>query len=181
MLNNNHLAGLLTQTQETFGLWLRVTDHFDCRSQLLLAQRQSSALLGVSATLLCGVQETLYSEDLSARAAAVSLISAGYFDSANFTRLLERPALLSITTRLLREDGRKSIDVSLAAVGLFCALSCFTQLHSNLLENQAGARTLELLSFTLQRIRLQVRVLSCIYSMGSCSLAPPSDVCIYDY
>ena len=107
-------------------------------------------------------QEQLYSEDLPTRAAAVGRICSTLETSTNMTVLLQRPALLSVLARLLREDGRKSLDLCLGIVGLFCALSYFQQLQSNLVENQVGARTLDLLSLSIQRARLQVRADNCI-------------------
>ena len=104
---------------------------------------------------LC-LQEGLYSDDLQARSAAVAKICVVFQDSTNLTVLLQRPALLSVLARLMREDGRKSLDLSLSTVGLFCALSYFTQLQGMLLEHQVGARTLDILTFSIQRACLQV-------------------------
>ena len=92
-------------------------------------------------------QESLYSDSLQKREAAVRDLCSVFRQSSNLSLLLQRPALLSVLARLVREDGRKSVDVSLGALSLFCVLSHFPQLQHHVLEHQVGARTITILAF----------------------------------
>lgn len=106
---------------------------------------------------LVALQEQLYGQDAKERAIAILRICTLLQDSSYAQQALQRPALISLLARLLREDGKRSLDVCLCVVAFFCALSSFAQLQGHLLENQVGARTIEILSVCAQRTSLQVR------------------------
>ncbi len=50
--------------------------------------------------------------------------------------LLSRDSLLGILARLLREDGRKSLELAGALASCFYCLSAFSQLQRPLLDHQ---------------------------------------------
>lgn len=60
-------------------------------------------------------------------------------------------SLLPTLARLLREDGRRSLELSAAVAGAFYALSCARQLHRPIGELQVGALLLELCQLEVQR------------------------------
>lgn len=60
-------------------------------------------------------------------------------------------SLLPSLARLLREDGRRSLELSANVAGVFFALSCGRQLHRTIGELQVGALLLELCQLEVQR------------------------------
>jgi hypothetical protein len=65
--------------------------------------------------------------------------------------LLSHPSLLPTLMRLLREDGKRSLDLSAAVAAAFYSLSCLRQLHRVVGELQVGALLLELCQLEVQR------------------------------
>jgi hypothetical protein len=60
-------------------------------------------------------------------------------------------SLLPSLARLLREDGRRSLELSASVAAVFFALSCDRQLHRTIGELQVGALLLELCQLEVQR------------------------------
>lgn len=64
---------------------------------------------------------------------------------------MSHPSLLPTLARLLREDGRRSLELAGAATSAFCVLSSVRQLHRIIGELQVGALALELAQLEVQR------------------------------
>lgn len=65
--------------------------------------------------------------------------------------LASHPSLLPTLTRLLREDGARSLDLAAAVACALYALSGVRQLHRAIAELQAGALLLELCQLEVAR------------------------------
>jgi hypothetical protein len=59
--------------------------------------------------------------------------------------------LIPTVARLLREDGRRSIELAAATAEIFFVLSAMQQLHNVISELQVGALLLELCQLEVQR------------------------------
>jgi len=52
--------------------------------------------------------------------------------------MIEHESLLPLVSRILRDDYKKSLDLSLYILNVFYAYSHFTEFHQLLSENQIG-------------------------------------------
>jgi hypothetical protein len=64
---------------------------------------------------------------------------------------VQHPSLLPTLARILREDGRRSLELAGAVVSAFFALSTVRQLHAPLSELQVGAAVMELCQLEVTR------------------------------
>jgi hypothetical protein len=69
----------------------------------------------------------------------------------NLEVLLMSENLLNGLSRVLREDGRKSIDLAINIISVFFSFSHFSQFHQVLLEHQIGDMTMRLVDLELKR------------------------------
>ena len=53
--------------------------------------------------------------------------------------------------RVLREDGRKSVDLCINIISVFFALSNFSQFHEVVIEHQIGDLTMRIVDLELKR------------------------------
>lgn len=60
------------------------------------------------------------------------------FSAENMLDMLEHESLLPAVSRILRDDYKKSLDLSLFLLNVFYAYSHFTDFHGVLVENQIG-------------------------------------------
>ncbi|KAI8472723.1 MAG: kinesin-associated protein-domain-containing protein [Monoraphidium minutum] len=104
-----------------------------------------------------GYVEALYDDDLAARAAAAARIAALFADAHTTEALLSHPSLLPTLARLLREDGRRSLELAAAVAACFYSLSTMRQLHHVVGELQVGAQLLELCQLEVQRTAQRIR------------------------
>ena len=108
------------------------------------------------------MQEDLYSDDMSLKAAATAHIGVLFRRVQHLAALLQHPSLLPVLARSLREDGRWNLDLSVHGLSTFFALSCFSQLHGKLLELRIGALAMDTLELALRRVNhREVREWSC--------------------
>ncbi|GAQ89168.1 Kinesin associated protein KAP [Klebsormidium nitens] len=95
--------------------------------------------------------EQLY-EGLDEKVRATGLILQLARQTENLEGLLTHTTLLGALARVLREDGRKSLDLSLNIVGVYFAFSNFSQFHQVLVEQQIGTLTMGIIDLEVQRI-----------------------------
>ena len=65
--------------------------------------------------------------------------------------LLLHPSLVPTLARLLREDGRRSLELAAAVAGVFHVMSTMSHLHAVVSELQVGALLLDLCHLEVQR------------------------------
>ncbi|CAK9102884.1 Hypothetical protein (Fragment) [Durusdinium trenchii] len=69
--------------------------------------------------------------------------------------LADHENLLQVLSRELRENSKKSFDLSVAAVCVFLTFSHFTQFHPVLMQNQCGDVTMRVLEYESQRAQVR--------------------------
>mmetsp|Transcript_31985 Transcript_31985/g.38691 ORF Transcript_31985/g.38691 Transcript_31985/m.38691 type:complete len:802 (+) Transcript_31985:194-2599(+) len=94
--------------------------------------------------------EKLY-EEMDEKVKACYQIAQLARRTENLEVLLMSENLLSALARVLREDGRKSIDLAINIVSVFFSFSHFSQFHQVILEHQVGDMTMRLIDLELKR------------------------------
>lgn len=84
------------------------------------------------------VQEALYDEDLGVKAAAAAALAHLSRDPCALDVLQGHPALLQALSRLLREDAKKSAELSISLLMVFFALSHLPLAHALLVQVGSG-------------------------------------------
>ena len=127
-------------------------------------------------------QEDLYDEDMHVKEAAIGRISQLFLSFDALDALCKHPSLLPafarhaccphslrtglawcapmgmhVSCRVLREDSRRSADISLSIMKAFIALSTFSQLHGHLKALRVTGLTLAVLELALQEHIHRVR------------------------
>lgn len=95
--------------------------------------------------------EALYDEDLGVKATAAAALAHLSRDPCALDVLQGHPALLQALSRLLREDAKKSAELSISLLMVFFALSHLPLAHALLVQNQVGSLTMELMVLELRR------------------------------
>lgn len=65
--------------------------------------------------------------------------------------MLEHESLLGVLSRTLKDEHKKSPDLTIYLLGTFLAISNFRQFHPVLVENQIGDSTLKIVDYQLKR------------------------------
>ncbi|EFJ41855.1 hypothetical protein VOLCADRAFT_77409 [Volvox carteri f. nagariensis] len=95
--------------------------------------------------------EGLYEEDMNLKVRATGMIAQLFRNTENFETLLTHETLLQTLARVLREDGKRSIDLCTNIVSVFFSVSNFTQFHGVIMQNQVGALTMDLIDLEIKR------------------------------
>lgn len=82
--------------------------------------------------------EALYEEDMNARMAGARMLLALAKQPRNLRELCDNGTLLGMLGRVLREDWRKNVDLTVLLMQFFFCLSHFSQLHGTLSELRIG-------------------------------------------
>lgn len=85
------------------------------------------------------------------KARACGFIAALFRRPELLEPLVGHPSLLSTLGRVLRDEGKRSVELSTHVVSAFFALSSFSQFHPLILEQQIGALTMDLVDLELKR------------------------------
>ena len=104
--------------------------------------------------------ERLYDEDMAVKVDATLHVAALARRAENLDALAEHPTLPQTLARVLREDGRRSVDLATNIVSVFFALSNFSQYHPLISQNQLGDMTMRVIDLEIKRTedrRLSVR------------------------
>jgi len=100
--------------------------------------------------------ENLYDEDISSRISATRMILKLASDAGNLEDLAEHDRLLGALSRTLREDCRKSIDLAMNIMKVFCAFAVFSHFHDYLQAHQVGSNTMYMVKWELERHQSRV-------------------------
>ena len=79
------------------------------------------------------------------------------YNHGNMEAMLDHETLFGTVSRTLRDDYKKSIDLTLYLLNFFQAYSNFTQFHEYLSANQIGDTTMEIIDHEIKRYVLRVR------------------------
>lgn len=105
------------------------------------------------------VQENLYEDDLKDKAKAASCIANLFKQAQHLEPLLSHATLLPTLARVLRDDGKRSMELCIAIQSVWLVLSNFSQFHQLLIENQVGVLTLEVLDLEIKRTEHRIQVI----------------------
>jgi uncharacterized protein YPO0396 len=70
--------------------------------------------------------------------------------------MIEHESLLPAVSRILRDDYKKSLDLSLYLLNVFYAYSHFTDFHTLLIENQIGDTCMKIIEYEIKRYKTRV-------------------------
>lgn len=104
------------------------------------------------------MQENLYEEDMKVKAQAAGSIATLFKQAQHLEPLLSHATLLPTLARVLRDDGKRSVDLCIAIQSVWLVLSNFSQFHQLLIENQVGVQTLEIMDLEIKRTEHRVKV-----------------------
>ena len=108
------------------------------------------------------MQENLYEDDVKDKAKAASCIATLFKQAQHLEPLLSHATLLPTLARVLRDDGKRSVELCIAIQSVWLVLSNFSQFHQLLIDNQVGVLTLEVLDLEIRRTEHRVLVFDVI-------------------
>ena len=76
--------------------------------------------------------------------------------SENMEIMLDHETLFGTVSRTLRDDFKKSIELSLYLLNIFQAYSNYTQFHQFLLSNQIGDTTIKIIDHEIKRYVVRI-------------------------
>lgn len=97
------------------------------------------------------LQEKFYDDSLEEKTRAASRVAALACRASNLDALVSNETLLSGLARVLKEDGKRSIDLSTAVLSVFFSFSHYAQFSQAILDNQLGDATLRLVDLEMKR------------------------------
>jgi hypothetical protein len=101
--------------------------------------------------------EQFYDEQIEVKTQGSMALLYLCFSHENMEIMLEHETLFCTVSRTLRDDYKKSIDLTLYLLNIFQAYSNFTQFHEFLSTNQIGDTTMKIIDHELKRYVLRVR------------------------
>ena len=99
--------------------------------------------------------EALYDDSLAVKVNATAKIAALAQRTDQLEPFLMHEALLGALARVLRDDGRRSVDLATNVLSVFFAFSHFSQLHQVISEHQVGDATMRLMETEFKRTDLR--------------------------
>lgn len=94
--------------------------------------------------------ELLYDE-ISDKIKGSNLILQLCKDSSNLDELTKNESLLSVLSRVLREDWKKNLDLSINLVNIFQIFSEYTIFHHIVLQQKIGSLCIEMITYELKK------------------------------
>ena len=95
--------------------------------------------------------EMLYNENIDTKLKGCISILYLWFSAVNMEEMIEHESLLPAISRTLRDDFKKSLDLSLYLLNVFYAYSHFTDFHSLLIQNQVGDTCQKIIDYEIKR------------------------------
>lgn len=95
--------------------------------------------------------EQLYEDEVAVKAEATLSLLALCRNPAHLEELAQHEQLIGVMSRLLREEGRKSMELSLNVVWCFYHFSHYRDFHPVILNNQVGDMILKLILLEIKR------------------------------
>ena len=104
------------------------------------------------------LQENLYEDDVKDKARAANCIATLFRQAQHLEPLLSHATLLPTLARVLRDDGKRSVELCVGIQSVWLVLSNFSQFHQLLVENQVGVLTMEVVDLEIKRTEHRVKV-----------------------
>ncbi|KAL0039405.1 hypothetical protein WJX79_006988 [Trebouxia sp. C0005] len=101
--------------------------------------------------------ENLYEADVKDKARAANCIASLFRQAQHLEPLLSHATLLPTLARVLRDDGKRSVDLCVGIQSMWLVLSNFSQFHQLLVENQVGVLTIDILDLEIKRTEHRVK------------------------
>ncbi len=127
-------------------------------SQLAAQPRLSGTQQKQQGNIVHVLQENLYEDDVKDKARAANCIASLFRQAQHLEPLLSHATLLPTLARVLRDDGKRSVDLCVGIQSVWLVLSNFSQFHQLLVENQVGVLTIDILDLEIKRTEHRVKV-----------------------
>mmetsp|Transcript_51983 Transcript_51983/g.121931 ORF Transcript_51983/g.121931 Transcript_51983/m.121931 type:complete len:793 (+) Transcript_51983:58-2436(+) len=99
--------------------------------------------------------DQLYEDRMEKKVVGVKHILRVCTEPTNLEILAEHENLLQVLSRELRENSKKSFDLSVVTVCVFLCFSHFSQFHPVLMQNQCGDVTMRVMEYESQRAQVR--------------------------
>jgi vacuolar-type H+-ATPase subunit D/Vma8 len=100
--------------------------------------------------------QLFYEEDVVQKTRGAQSILYLCLSNENMEIMLEHETLFGTVSRTLRDDYKKSIELTLYLLNIFQAYSNFTQFHEDLITNQIGDTTIRIIDHEIKRYVVRV-------------------------
>ena len=131
----------------------------------------------IKAQSVLWLQENLYEDDVKDKARAANCIATLFRQAQHLEPLLSHATLLPTLARVLRDDGKRSVDLCIGIQSVWLVLSNFSQFHQLLIENQVGVLTMEVLDLEIKRTEHRVKVNNVIITCCTVAKLPRIAMC----
>ena len=101
--------------------------------------------------------EMFYDENVETKTKGAMSLLYLCFSHENMEFMLDHETLFGTVSRTLRDDYKKSIDLTLYLLNIFQAYSNFTQFHEFLSTNQIGDTTMRIVEHEIKRYVVRVK------------------------
>lgn len=101
--------------------------------------------------------EMFYDENVDVKTQGAMSLLYLCFSHENMEYMLDHETLFGTVSRTLRDDYKKSIDLTLYLLNIFQAYSNFTQFHEFLSTNQIGDTTMKIIEHEIKRYVVRVK------------------------
>lgn len=101
--------------------------------------------------------EKLYDEVVETKVEGAMSLLFLCFSHENMEIMLDHETLFGTISRTLRDDFKKSIDLTLYLLNIFQAYSNFSQFHEFLSSNQIGDTTIRIIEHEIKRYVVRVK------------------------
>ena len=101
--------------------------------------------------------EMFYDENVDTKTKGAMSLLYLCFSHENMEFMLDHETLFGTVSRTLRDDYKKSIDLTLYLLNIFQAYSNFTQFHEFLSTNQIGDTTMRIVEHEIKRYVVRVK------------------------
>ena len=101
--------------------------------------------------------EKFYDEAVEVKTEGAMSLLYLCFSHETMEFMLEHETLFGTVSRTLRDDYKKSIDLTLYLLNIFQAYSNFTQFHEFLSANQIGDTTMKIIDYEIKRYIVRVK------------------------
>ena len=101
--------------------------------------------------------EQFYDENVDVKTQGAMALLYLCFSHENMEFMLEHETLFGTVSRTLRDDYKKSIDLTLYLLNILQAYSNFTQFHEFLSTNKIGDTTMKIIEHEIKRYVIRVR------------------------
>jgi hypothetical protein len=100
--------------------------------------------------------ELLYSDDVETKLKGCISILYLCFSPEYMEEMIEHESCLPAVSRILRDDYKKSLDLSLYLLNVFYAYSHFTDFHPYLSQNQIGDTCIKIIEYEIKRYKTRI-------------------------